>query len=336
MTRVALLGAGNIGHALAALLGSRAELEVTLWSPSVVRARPLRIALLHRAGVHTVGMVRAEPSLEAATEGASVVITTVPTHARAGVLRQAAARLHGAALVLAWEGSGWLERELRDCGIERPVVAGFQRSPFFARVRERWKTVDFLGARDRSVAACVDAARKPAAARLLGGLLPFAVTMAPDFRYAALSPSNPLIHPARVFTADLGALRGRAAPSFYGGWDDAASAVLLQLHREVRAVREALGLSARYLRTLADRRPRPSAQAVTRELRAMRALGVIPLPLVRTGGACALDTAHRFLREDIDHGLRRIAALGAQAGVPMPAAGRILHWRDAQCAASAG
>lgn len=327
MTKVVIIGAGNIGHALAALLGARPELRVVVWGRRWTAEAELAITAFGPEGTYAVGAVTAETSLERAAEGADVALIAVPTHVRRRVMQQIAPQLNECALLVAWEGTGWFRENLNELGIVRPVVVGLQRSPILCRVRRSGQLVELFGVRTEVVAASTDPGRRIAARRLLSNLLPFRFVLAPDYDCVAISPSNPLIHPARVYSCErLGRNPLGGGMRFYADWDDEASKVLLALHADVARLRDVMHLPKKYLRTLADVANPSSPSELTILHRAQTCLAELMVPLCRRNQRVMVDREHRFCREDIGEGLGYILEVAGRAGVAMPTARAIFDW----------
>jgi hypothetical protein len=324
LIRIAVLGAGHIGDALVALLGARPEFEVVLWGRRLRRCGELEVTAFGEAGIYAVGSAIAEPSLARAVDGAEVVVCTVPAHVRWHLLRRIARRLDACLLLVAWEGMGRFAESVRALGFDPRLAVGFQRSPMLCRRRERHRSVEILGVRSRVVAAPVDSGNLGAVEKAIGAVLPFHFSFASEYAYAALSPGNPLIHPARLYSC---ALRRRIAVGmrFYADWDDDASEVLLRLHAELATLRDALGLAASCLSTLVDG-ARPSPRRVTRAILAARPLRAISLPIRLTARGPELDRRHRFFDEDIGEGLAHIHRVARRCGLHLPTTEAICRW----------
>lgn len=325
MIRVAVLGTGNIGHALAALLGARQGFQVSLWGRDLERRALVGITAYGELGIYAVGSATTEPVLRRAVDGADVVVCAVPAHARHSLLKRIRRHLDSCSLLLAWEGMGRFAESIEELGIRPQIGAGLQRSPMLCRKREAYRSVEILGVRSRVIAAPVDPRGLRQLQKLTSGVLPFPVVFVRDYSYAALSPSNPLIHPARVYAC---AVQRTISPGarFYGDWDSYSSEVLLILHRELAELRDALRLSEKWLSTLVDRAGPPSARQVTREILAARTLRSIPLPVRETSRGAELDRTHRFFREDIGEGLKYILDAAKERGVHLPMTEKICSW----------
>lgn len=332
-TRVAVIGGGGIGHALASLLGARPELTVLVYARYWENTGERTFTCYNDRSPCMVGRAFATDDLHGAVRGTDIVIITVPTHARHELLGKIAKSLNACALLLSWEGTGPFLNSVQACAIDRTICAGLQRSPILARIREHGTSCDLLGLRSAVVAAPLEASARGDLGKLLQSILPIRFDIAPTYRHVSLSPSNPLIHPARLYAvAEAGSASTRLpdkVPKFYGDWDDAASEVYLTLHDELARLRDALGLSRQFVSTLADRDPRPTAGEITAMLRGETRIADLEVPYRIADGIWMLNSGHRFFREDIGEGLRYMVELSRGVGVPMPAAAKITEWYDA-------
>jgi hypothetical protein len=182
--------------------------------------------------------------------------------------------------------------------------------------------------RSQVVAATIDPGDSAVAAPLMSRIFPFRFVFAPGYACVSLSPGNPLIHPARLYTYGLRNSRSvRKSARFYADWDDRASETLFALHQEVARLRDTLHLPVRFVRTLADDCQPFSPAALTRQIRAVRELDEIKIPMRRRpGNTLTMDQTHRFFREDIGEGLAYILAIALKANVAMPTAQAIYRW----------
>ena len=324
--RIAILGSGHIGHALGALLGSRPEFQVKLWGRKVRTRTSLVLRCVGSQSVYAIGRVLTEPALRKAVDGADMVVLAVPAHVRKLILSRIAGQLRCCLVLVAWEGMGRFAETIGDLGISVPACVGLQRSPIVCRTEMRWRSVEMIGVRSMVVAATVDPAASLDAERLMSAVFPFRFTFAPSYHCVSLSPANPLIHPARLYS--LARCRRRLTHSlrFYADWDDDASEVLLALHNELARLRDRLRLPVEFVRTLADRSLPPTPARLTHEIRSERGLTSIQVPLCNGPSGLRLNFNHRFFREDIGEGLQYIVSAAKQAGASMPVSDRIRRW----------
>jgi len=327
LIRIAILGAGNVGHALAALLGSRPVFDVKLWGRHVPSSASLELHAFGSRGTYAVGCAMAEPSLRCAVEGADIVVLTVPAHVRHSILEQIARFLGSCALLLAWEGMGCFAESLHALGIKGPAAVGLQRSPVICRTRQPGRSVEILGVRSQVVAASVEPSDGRRAARLTECIFPFHFSYASEYACVSLSPGNPLTHSARLYScANVGLERVSRRKRFYSDWDDLASQTLLDLHGEFARLRGVLGLPKKFMRTLVDDQETPSSAQVTRDIRSEFRLSEILLPLRMVRNRWQFDLRHRFFQEDLGEGLNHILRVAKERGVRLRTMEAIQDW----------
>jgi opine dehydrogenase len=152
-----------------------------------------------------------------------------------------------------------------------------------------------------------------------------------NYLSVTLSNSNPLFHPARLYSVlrdwEPGDVLERTA-LFYEDWDDEATRVYIALDAEVLAVARALPGDLGHVRPILEHYRVADAAAMTRTIRALRALRDRWLPLVDTGAGWVPDLRSYYVTEDLPYGLVVVRAVGDVAGVPMPVTDRVLAWAE--------
>ena len=124
--RVAVVGAGSWGTALARLAGERAEVRLWAREPEVVAAvRESRENTLFLPGYPLPATVTCTGDLAAALDGAEVVLMAVPSHGFRAVLRTAAPSLPPAAPVVS------VTKVLGGIGISNSIVWSLDDREFY-------------------------------------------------------------------------------------------------------------------------------------------------------------------------------------------------------------
>jgi glycerol-3-phosphate dehydrogenase (NAD(P)+) len=160
MTRIAVLGGGAWGTALADLLARKGE-TVTLWArePEVVDGiNRHHVNAMFLPDAPLAAALRAEGALDAAVRGAEVVVSAAPSHAVRAVMRAATPALTGRPLVVSV--SKGLEPETLErlsCVVSDTVgggapVAALSGPSFAQEVYQRQATAVVAAAEDHDVA----------------------------------------------------------------------------------------------------------------------------------------------------------------------------------------
>jgi len=197
--KVAILGAGAAGSAMAGLAASR-DHEVTLWSPRGGGTRHLGNRLETRGLLKGHWPLRIAADLGRALEGAEVVLVALPGQVLPQLLHRMAATLVGEpAILLAPPGALaplLLHRLARSRGLALPV--GALPVPPAAARRDGDGTIEITAIRPRIWAGGLPAAaRRPLADRLLD-LFGLPVEPLQDVLAAGLAEPTALIGAARM------------------------------------------------------------------------------------------------------------------------------------------
>jgi glycerol-3-phosphate dehydrogenase (NAD(P)+) len=160
--RVAVIGGGSMGTALAKLLGENGH-EVRLWvfepdlAVEIERDRENRVFL---AGHRLPPSVRATPSQEAALGGADIVFSVTPAQVLRAVWREAGRFIEpGARIVCASKGveagTGKLMCEVLEEVVDGHPLAILSGPSFASEIAERQPTAVVIAAKDAELAAAI-------------------------------------------------------------------------------------------------------------------------------------------------------------------------------------
>ena len=120
---------------------------------------------------------------------------------------------------------------------------GFQRAPFIARVQTYGQKALLLGYKKELQIATVNISKSDILLRTLQEMLDTPVRMLHHFLEASLTNSNPLLHPARLYSLFHTWSRGKAyheIPGFYNSWDEESSELLIACDNEFQQILKAL------------------------------------------------------------------------------------------------
>lgn len=310
--RLAILGAGAVGPAAAALAASRAH-EVALWSPSGAGTRGLG-PLLHSEGALTGSWpVRVAATLPEALEGVEAALLAVPAYAFPGVLPRIAAVLPAGVTLLVSPAASLAPLAFdalwaAAAGPRRAPVGALATTPCTAR-RLAPDRVRVIGLRAAVDVAALPAAAAPEVAALAHTLFGHECPLAPDALQPALANANPIIHAALALANVSRIERGETWPQ-YGLMTEATCRLMEALAEERAALAAAFGHSVPDLDESLHR-----ASAVPRgPLHEMGA--AIQAKGATVNGPASMDT--RYVTEDVPYGLAFYTALAEAKGVAMP------------------
>jgi opine dehydrogenase len=308
--KLAILGAGAVGPAAAALAVSRGH-QVTLWSPRGGGTHGIGATLTSEGALSGIAKVDVAVDAGRALAGAEAVLVCVPPHALGPVLRRIAPMLPAEAPVILSPSHSLapllLDRLLARHGMRVPV--GGMALPPVVATRTGPDRVRLLAIREQVEIGAVPAAAADALARLCAGL--FGVSFVPmaDALGAALATAEPVLQ-AAVAMGNLTRIEGAEAWDLHAGMTSAVCRVMARLDAERLALAAAYGHA---VPPLAEQLAGTAGvkQGPLPEMARAMAVALGPTP-----GPQGLDAAH--LAESVTYGLALWLRLAAPKGVPMP------------------
>lgn len=197
--KVAILGAGAAGSAMAGLAASR-EHEVTLWSPRGGGTRHLGDRVKTRGALKGSWPLRIAADLGRAVDRAEVVVVALPGHVLPPLLHRMAATMVGEPAVLLAPPGALAPLLLHGLASSRglSVPVGALPVPPIAARRDGDGAIDITAIRPRVWAGGLPAAARPLLAETLTDLFGLPVEPLADVLAAGLAEPTALIGAARM------------------------------------------------------------------------------------------------------------------------------------------
>lgn len=330
--RIAICGGGNLAHVLAGLLSQSKGLEIRvltrnprLWDEAIrVRDDRGRVTAGRPCSISShAGEV---------VSGADLVILALPAFARTAVLKTIAPHLTGDVWIGSFPGSGgfdWMAKDALQGASARISIFGAQRVPYISRIIRYGREVFGSPKKEGIAIAAIPQSRSREIASILEDVLQMPVTCLNNFLEITLATSNPILHPARVYTLfhDYRAGRFWREPIlFYEGWDDAASELLIRMDREVHGIFARIPLDLSGIAPLLKHYGVRNARELTRKISGIASFKGIPTPMLEEGNGFVPDFNSRYFTEDIPFGLLIIKGVAVTTGAATPAIDTVLAW----------
>jgi len=330
--RIAICGGGNVAHVLAGLLSQRKGLETRVltrkpdfWSESIRVLDDQHRSTTGRP--HVISNQAGE-----VISGADLVILALPAYARATVLKTIAPHLTGNVWVGSLPGGGgfdWLvQKALQDASASVSIF-GAQRVPYISRITHYGREVFGSPKKEGIAIAAVPQSRSSEIASILEDILQMPVSCLNNFLEITLATSNPILHPARMYTLFHNYETEKFWQErilFYEGWDDAASELLIRMDREVHDIFARIPLDLSYILPLLEHYGVSNAQELTRKISGIASFKEIPTPMLEIENGFIPDFQSRYFTEDIPFGLLIIKGVAAIAGTATPVIDTVITW----------
>jgi NAD/NADP octopine/nopaline dehydrogenase-like protein/ketopantoate reductase PanE/ApbA-like protein len=351
--RVLVCGTGAASHVLAALISSRADVELTVLTRSRKKAREWTTTKRHHRLTATFGAARdavtAGPFLVTsdparAARGCDIVILSVPAFVHHDYLAAVAPHLEEGCVVVGLPGQCGFAFEVRTV-LGRCAFLDFTSLPWVCRLEGFGTRVHVSGTKE-SVAGAMCAG--PAAGRIadpvatLQSLLgsPARLVVSGHPLGVALASINATVHPPIMYSRwkDWDGAALDHEPFFYASIDERAAGLIGGIGQEIIAVARRImtrhptvdlsGVISKYdwyLETYG-----PSIQDSSSLLTAIRtnaSYAGIRHPMTEVApGRFVPDFGHRFLAEDLPFGLVVSRGIGEIVGVPTPTIDLVIRW----------
>lgn len=327
---VCICGGGNLGHVTAAFLSGKTDARVSVltrrpeeWSRTLYAVEPggKRFSAALRAVSDNPAEVVAD---------ADIVCLCLPGFAIGEELVKIKPYLKtGAAAGSIVSNSGFFFEALKILNEDTPLF-GFQRVPFISRIIEYGKSCELKGYKTSLSVAVERTDAKERIAGIFEKWFGIPVRLLSSHYEASLSNSNPLLHPARLYTL-FGDWSGSATcgrcPMFYEEWDDRASELLIEMDSEFMKLLEILHINDKSaIPPILDYYESHDAASLTAKIRSIQAFKGIQSPMIRHGEGYVPDFRSRYFCEDIPYGMRFIVETAAENSLALPVTGKVYEW----------
>lgn len=327
--RICVCGGGNMGHAIAAILGAKEDLHVDVltrnpnqWDESVVAEIEYRSIV-----VGTPNIITNDPSK--VIPYADLVFITVPAFGRAQLLNRIKPYLKANTWVGCFPGSGgfsWIAKSILDEDIN---IFGLQRVPYISRIIEYGKSVNITGIKKELFVASIPASKIYELSAILEEVFDLPVKPLHNYLEVTLSNSNPILHPSRLYSLFHDYYPGKFWDEkilFYEDWDVFSSEILLKCDEEIQAIRDVLPMDMSGIKSLKEHYESEDEIAITKKLSSITAFKGIPTDMIKTHEGYIPNLNSRYFTEDIPFGLIILKGMAELVRIETPTIDMILEW----------
>ena len=206
---------------------------------------------------------------------------------------------------------------------------GFQRVPFISRIIEYGHRAALKGYKKSLSVAVEQTVDKQLIRHTLQNLFAVPITLMESYYEVSLSNSNPLLHPARLYTMwkdwHPGVVYEKNA-FFYSDWTLEASELLLQMDDEFQALLKTLHIREGAIPTILDYYECSNAESLTQKFHDIPAFKGILSPMIQTAEGFIPDFHNRYFTEDFPYGMRYIVNLAHQNNIDIPVIQTVYEW----------
>lgn len=328
--RITIAGGGNIGTQFSVHCAEKGH-EVTVFTsqPTIYDGH---LDIVDENGVitHSGSIKLATDDPEKAFRHADLVIVTLPSTMMRNTAEIIYAHCDEKTLIGVVPGNGGSECAFRKCIERGNVFFGIERVPAIARLIQKGKTVRSIGYRSELHVAALPRKNAEECARIINSIFDIPCRVIPGFLNLTMTPSNPILHTARLKSLFSDWHEGvfyDSVPLFYEDWDNASSELLIACDEEVQAICRALPeCDLQYVKSLRVHYESQTVDELTRKISSIRAFRGLPTPTVQVAGKLIPDLHSRYFTADFSFGLTIIKQVAEFAGVSTPNIDNTMQW----------
>ena len=328
MTKICICGGGNLGHVCAGFLSAQTDVEVNLltthpesWSSTIEIDDP--DGNTYHGHLTCISSNPAE-----ALSSADIVLLCLPGYAIHSTLQKIAPCISDSVLVGSVVScTGFFFEAMK--ALPKNPLFGFQRVPFISRITEYGCRAALKGYKKSLSVAVEQTVDKQLVRQKLQTLFAVPVTLMDSYYEVSLSNSNPLLHPARLYTMLKDWHPGvvyEKNPFFYSDWTLEASELLLKMDEEFQALLKALHIREGAIPPILDYYECSDAESLTQKFHDIPAFKGILSPMIQTPEGFVPDFHSRYFTEDFPYGIRYIVDLAYENDVELPSIKSVYEW----------
>lgn len=322
MKTICICGGGALGMVMASVLSSTQQLSVHLltahpqkWSNAIETID--NNGKVYRGTIETISADPAEVIPQS-----DIVLLCLPGFLIKETLQKIQPYISKQAVGSIVSSTGFFFRahEIFD---KQTSLFGFQRVPFIARVEEYGHRAALLGYKQQLYMACENLPKD--FIQQWSAWLKTPVSPLQSYLDASLSNSNPLLHPARLYSMwhNWDGQVYSTQELFYANWDKYSSEIYIAMDKEFQQLCKKLNVS---VPSVLDYYESADADSLTRKLNSIEAFKTILAPMTRTEGGWVPDFKSRYFTEDFPYGLQLVKDLAFKQHIETPTIDRVLEW----------
>lgn len=324
---ICICGGGSLGHTIAATISSQGYRVNLLtghpgqWS-HILRVTDCRGKMIP-GSLHTIS-----DKPEEVIPSADIILLCVPGYLIQPTLEKIAPYLQAGTeigSVVCCTGFFWMARHVLG---PQPKLFGFQRVPFISRVKTYGKEAELKGYKSQLKIGGNEQSDLNRLAAFFSDVLRTPTVTLGHYLEAALTNSNPLLHPARIY--------GMLSPFpqtvydreflFYEEWDDYSSDILIRCDQEFQNIVSHFPIRREEIPSLLAYYESVDSESLTRKIRSIEAFKGIKMTMIPTDNGFTVDYSNRYFVEDIPYGLLIIKSLGSLVKEKTPVIDEVIRW----------
>jgi hypothetical protein len=326
--KITILGAGNIGTAIAAYLSTKEEYEVHLYTNRNV-SNIIDVEDTERNENYQSGYISISNDLQIVLQNADYVFITYPSQILYETFLSITKFLTKNTKIVVVPGTGGVEFYSHLITSKECTLVGLQRVPAICRLKKYGKSVRISGWKNQLNISCIPLNSQQQITDNLTKM--FNINTIPVGKYynVTLTPSNPILHTARLYRLFNDFDNEKIYPrriKFYEEWDNFSSEILIKCDTELQTVYKIMSNNDDKVISLLSYYDSFDANSLTKKIKSIKAFQGIYTPMVARNSGFIPDLSSRYFTEDFPFGLCIIKGLALIYKIETPTIDTVIRW----------
>ena len=336
MSKIAILGGGNMGSILSVKFSQKHDVTLFLNAPyenCQDYHKNMKIFNEDNKTVTTGKIARISESLEEAVDKAEWIFITFPSFLFETLAKKLVPILTKGQHLVGIPGSGGFELFFKDAIAKGCTVTGLQRVHSVARIIEKGVEVRESGVRKSLRCASIPHSFNDEAVKFISECYSLPVESLCNYLNITLINSNPILHTSRLYTIfkDYPSVKEyESLPLFYEEWSLESSILLEAMDKELFEMINILcnsGLQVNGITTLLEHYESRNPIEMTKKLNSINSLKGLTTPAAKNeNGKLVPDLKSRYFTADFTFGLDILLSFSTVLNKQCPNMKKVSDW----------
>lgn len=327
--KITIVGGGNVGTLIAGELCHKGH-QITIYTRDKSRwSDTITVYNKDDNSEYTVKPHCVTSNIELSLKEAELIFITLPSVAIKEYIEKAEKYINSGSWICFYPGTGGIEFLSSNLLNKDCVIFGTQRICSVARLKKYGKSVVTTGKRKQMFLGAIPKSYTDKAATLFSELFDIETIALPNYINVTLTPSNPILHPSRLYNIFKDYKTGttyNSVPLFYEKWDDNTSKTLIEMDNELHETLKKIDLDTSYIKPILEHYESNDYKSLTRKIKSIESLKGLTTPCIEKGNKYVPNLNSRYFTADFPHGLMIIKSFAMILNQKTPRIDLVIDW----------
>ena len=327
--KITIIGGGNVGTLIAGEFTKKGN-RVTIYTRDKSKwSSEIAVTDKDTETTYTYIPYKITEDIEEAVKEAEIIFITLPSFASKEIIKKSEEYIKPGTWIGFYPGTGGIEfisKKLIDKGC---IVFGTQRICSVVRLEKYGQHVVTAGKRKEIFLGSIPSNKASEVSNKFEELFDIKTTPLPNYLSVTLTPSNPILHPSRLFTLFKDYQKGviyKEIPLFYEDWDDETSKVLIACDEELHQVLDKIPMDTTNIIPLLNHYESSNYMELTNKIHSIKSFKGIKSPEIKIENGFIPDLDNRYFTADFPYGLVIIKAFAMICKVETKTIDTVISW----------